>query len=164
MRPLYALYADPEAAQRAIASLREAGVAMRDIVVISSEPLEDYEWGWPKRPSRMGWLAALGGLLGGTCGYLLTSYTQQAYPLVTGSMPIVTRWTNGIILYELTMLGAILATLVTFLISARLPDWRPQLYDSEISEGKILVGLAKVPEAARGELEQKLQRAAQAPP
>ncbi len=162
MKPIYALFSDAEAGGRAIQSLREAGVDARDIVVASSEPLERHEWGRPRQPTRMGWLAALGGLLGGVSGHLLTAFTQREYPIVTGAMPVVTWWTNGIIIYEMTMLGAILATLLTLLVSARLPNWKPQLYDPEISEGKILIGLVSFPENSRGELERKLRQAGEA--
>ncbi len=161
--PIHAVYSDRQAVERAVSSLREAGVDPRDIVVLSSEPLEEYAWGRPGRPTRMGWFAALGGLLGGMSGYLLTSFTQQAYPLLTGAMPLVTGWTNGIIIYELTMLGIILATLLTLLVSAGLPDWRSQPYDPEVADGKILVGAVNIPEARRGELETRLRQATAGP-
>ena len=32
--------------------------------------------------------AVLGGAIGGICGYLLTTLTQKAYPILTGGMPI----------------------------------------------------------------------------
>ncbi len=159
MKPLYGLYEDTEAAERALHALVEAGVDARQIVVLSSEPLEGDAWSRSQR-TRMGWLAALGGLLGGFSGYLLTALTQLAYPIVTGAMPVVTRWTNGIIIYEMTMLGVILGTLLTLLISARLPNWKAQLYDPAIAEGRILVGLADCPEDTRAELERTLQQGA----
>jgi hypothetical protein len=37
MKAVYALYTDPDAAQRAVDELRTLGVAERDIVVMSSE-------------------------------------------------------------------------------------------------------------------------------
>ncbi len=163
MKPIYALFPDAEAAGRAIQSLlREAGVDARDIVVVSSEPLEHSERGWPRQSTRMGWLAALGGLFGGVSGHLLTAFTQREYPIVTGAMPVVTWWTNGIIIYEMTMLGAILAILLTLLVSTPLPNWKPQLYDPEISEGKVLVGLVSFAEKSRGELERRLGQAGEA--
>lgn len=158
MKPLYALYGDPARAGRAVQSLRDAGVDPRKIVVISSAPMDVYEWARPDRPTRMGWLAALGGVLGAASGCGLTALTQLNYPIVTGGMPVLTGWTNGIIIYELTMLGAILATLVTLLVSTRLPNWRPQLYDPEVSRGKILVGLTDCPDDARPKLTERLRQ------
>ena len=49
-------------------------------------------------------------------GYFLTSITQQAWPIVTGGMPIVTNWSNLIIIFELTMLGAVFASVITLLV------------------------------------------------
>ena len=110
MRALYALYSDPDTAQRAVDSLRRAGVADRQITVISSEPFEEYEFSHRDKPTWIFWIAAGGGALGLVLGYLLASGTQRAWPLSTGGMPIVAMWPNIIIMFELTMLGAILAT------------------------------------------------------
>jgi hypothetical protein len=140
MKAVYGLFPHPDAAQQACEGLRAAGVEDRDVIVISSEPFEEYEFGRRDRHTPMPWLAALGGLAGGAAGYGLASLTQEAYPLVTGGMPISPWWTNGIITYELTMLGAILTTLVTLLSAARLPDWRRQVYDTAVADGSILVG------------------------
>jgi hypothetical protein len=56
-------------------------------------------------------------------------------------MPIVSPWPNLIVIFELTMLGAILATVVTLFITAKLPSRLPHLYDPEITNGYILVGV-----------------------
>jgi purine-cytosine permease-like protein len=79
--------------------------------------------------------------------------------LPTGGMPVVTSWTNGIIIYELTMLGAIATTLITLLITAGLPHFGEQLSDPEIWHGKILVGVTNPPDRARLELETQLRQA-----
>jgi ActD protein len=156
---LYALYSDPEAAQRAFNSLRGAGIGVGKIAAISSEPFDEYEFGRTHASTPMPWLAALGGLLGGVGGYLLAALTQEAYPLPTGGMPIVTNWTNGIITYELIMLGAILTTVLTWLVGARLPNWFRELYDPEVSRGKILIGVVNPPQELRPELEKRFRDA-----
>lgn len=143
MKAIYGLYTTPEAAQSAFDNLRSAGVAAQRITVMSSEPLEEYEFGKQDRNTVLPWLAALGASIGFACAYLLTSWTQQAWPINTGGMAIVTRMTNIIILFELTMLGTILATVVTLLVTARIPQRLPALYDPEISNGRILVGVAE---------------------
>ena len=42
MKATYGLYPTPDLAQRAADRLRRAGIAERDITVISSEPFEEY--------------------------------------------------------------------------------------------------------------------------
>lgn len=141
MKAVYALFADPDSAQRAVENLRDAGVADREITVISSEPFEDHEFSHRDRATWIYWIAAAGGVVGLTFGYWLTSVTQRAWPLQTGGMPIVAMWPNLVVMFELTMLFAIVATVVTLLVTAKLPRRRPSLYDPEVSNGRILVGL-----------------------
>lgn len=141
MSAIYALYPTPEAAQNAFHHLRAAGVGSAGIIVMSSEPLEDYDFGRQDQTTLLPWIAALGALAGFSCAYLLTWWTQQAWPINTGGMAIVTRMTNTIILFELTMLGAVLATVVGLFVTAGIPRKLPEFYDAEISQGKILVGV-----------------------
>ncbi len=163
MKAIYGLYADADTADRAVNILRKAardlGFDGDNIQAVSSEPFEDHEFSRRDRETPMPWLAAVGGLVGGLSGYFLAALSQQAYPLPTGGMPIVALWTDGIVTYEMTMLGAILATLLVLLGSARLPDWGRRLYDPEISDGKILIGVINPPEELRAGLEGKLREA-----
>ena len=69
---------------------------------------------------------------------------------------------NLIIMFELTMLGAILATVATLAVSARLGP-SSKLYDREVSDGKILVGVENPPETKAGDLEAALSAAPGAP-
>ena len=137
----------------------ELGFGARDITVVSSEPFDGFEFFQQDHKSAIGWIAALGGLAGGLAGFFFTAYTQNAYPIPTGGMAIAPLAPNGIITYEMTMLGAILATLLTLLLTARLPSWKRQLYDPEISDGKILVGVLNAPENSRTDVEKKLREA-----
>ena len=164
MNAIYGLFPDPDSAQRALNLLERArgelGIKDGDIAVLSGEPYEEYGFGQKEHKTRMPWLAALGGLVGGLCGWWFVGFTQKAYPMVSGGMHLVTKWSNGIITYELTMLGAILTTLFTLLITARIPDWRGRkLYDPAISNGKILIGVTNPPEKAREELGKRLSAA-----
>jgi Protein of unknown function (DUF3341) len=163
MKAVYALYPDPDSAQRAVDALRAAssdlGFDARTIVVLSSEPVEGYDFSDEHAKTHMFPLAVLGGLIGGLSGYGLTALTQRAYPLPTGGMPIVPPWTNGIIVYEFTMLGAILCTVITLLVTAGLPNFRTPLSDPEIWTGKILVGVTDPPANSRTELEKRLLQA-----
>jgi len=144
MTAIYGLYATPNSAQRAFDKLRAAGISEKEIVVMSSEPLEEYAFGSRDRQTIMPWIAVLGAATGLAVAYLLTSLTQRAWAINTGGMPIVSNYTNLIIMFELTMLGAVFATVLTLMKTARLPGRLPKFYDPEISRGKILVGVGRV--------------------
>src|SRR5439155_9183298 len=112
------------------------------IVVMSSEPLEAYEFSHRHSATWMHWIAGCGGAIGLGIGYWLTSFTESSWPLPTGGMPIVAMWPNLIIMFELTMLGGMVATVITLLVSAGIPAHAAPMYDEEISNGKILVVVA----------------------
>jgi hypothetical protein len=141
MSAIYALYADGAAAQRAVDGLRRAGVADSAITVISDQPMEAYEFGEMNRATRIWYIASGGGIIGLVFATWLTRMTELAWPLPTGNMPIVSWWPNLIVMFELTMLGAILATVVTLLVTGELVRRRPALYDPQVNDGKILVGV-----------------------
>jgi hypothetical protein len=141
MSAIYALYDTGDAAQRAVNSLRNAGIADSAITVISDQPMEAYEFGEMNRATRIWYIASGGGLIGLVFATWLTRMTELAWPLPTGNMPIVSWWPNLIVIFELTMLGAILATVATLLVAGELLRRRPALYDPQVSDGKILVGV-----------------------
>jgi hypothetical protein len=141
MSAIYGLYDDGVGAQRAVNGLRNAGVADSAITVISDQPMEAYEFGEMNRATRIWYIASGGGLVGLVFATWLTRMTELAWPLPTGNMPIVSWWPNLIIMFELTMLGGILAAVITLLVAAKLPGRRTAFYDPEVMDGKILVGV-----------------------
>jgi hypothetical protein len=163
MKVLYALYPDASDAQRAVDSLRAASSELKfdaqQIVIVSGEPHEGYQFTDSHHTTTPYRWAVLGGVIGGTLGYLLTTITQHSYPIPTGGMPLAPVWTNGVIVYEMTMLGAILTTLIILLIGAGLPDFKSVITDPEIATGKILVGVVDPPESSQTELEKRLHQA-----
>jgi hypothetical protein len=138
---IYGLYNDPHHAQLAVNNLRAAGVADADITVISSEPFDHFEFGHRDSKTAMPWIAAGAGLVGMVLAYYLLGASQMSWPIVTGGMPVVTNWTNLIIIFEMAMLSAIVATVITLLVTAGLPSRGGKLYDPEVSDGYILVGV-----------------------
>jgi len=162
MNAIYGLFSDSDSAQKALSALRssssELQIKTESIRVISSEPLEEEINGKVKH-SLMPWIEVVGGILGGTAGYALAAFTQRTYPLPTGGMPIVALWPTGIVIYELTMMGAILATIVTFLVTAGLPRYSRRIYDPEVSHGKILVALVDADQELRTKLRQMFYEA-----
>jgi hypothetical protein len=163
MNSLYGLYADAEGAQRAVDVLRaassELGFNPQQIVIVSGEPHEGYDFTDSHATSSPYRWAVLGAVVGGLSGYLLTTLSQKSYPIHTGGMSLTPAWTNGIIVYEMIMLGAILTTLVVLLIGAGLPNFKGVITDPEVGKGKILVGVFDPPESSQPELERRLQGA-----
>lgn len=158
---IYGLFSDPHAADRGLKQLQTAGVGPENILVMSSEPFEEYEFAHGHRRTAMPWIAALGGIVGGVGGYVLAWYTQVAYPsrIIAGGMPLVSKWPTGIVTYELTMLGAIVTTIITLLITTRLPNWDFDIYDPEVSYGKILIGVVDPAAESRTDFEGRLRNA-----
>jgi hypothetical protein len=157
MTAVYGLFADEVTARRALTALRAACPRLqlnpRAIVLMSPEPLQTDGFGWEQERSLMPWLALLGAIVGAGLGYALSAFTQRSYPLPTGGMPIVAMWPTGIIMYELTMLGAIVTTILALIFGTGLPNYRKRLYDPEVTNGKILVGISNVGPDCRAELE-----------
>ena len=141
MTAVYGLYPDGGMAQRAVDQLRAEGYTSRDITILTSEPREDQEFGHTDSRSWMWWIACAGGLVGFTLATALMLYGEQSWPIVVGGLPIVAWWPNLILMFEMTMLGAIFSTVVTLVVTAIWMDRGKRLYDPAVSDGLILVGI-----------------------
>lgn len=156
MSGIYGLYRDPYAVQRAVDGLRKIGLAEHEIIVMSSEPFEEFEFSDRDKANWLRWIAGGGGVLGLVSAYFLTSLTQMSWPLKTGGMPIVAIWPNTIIMFELTMLFAVLATVIALFITAKLPGQKSPIYDPEIMNGYVAVGVENPPERLADEVRSAL--------
>lgn len=156
---IYGLFPGPHAADCAARALRNAGIDSDRIVVVSPEPFEEFSFAQVNKQSRMPWIAVLGGVIGGTCGFLIAWYSQTARGLVTGGMPILAPWPTGLVTYELTMMGTVLLTVIALLVGARLPSWKSRIYDPEVSYGKVLIGVLEPSETLLSRIEELLRDA-----
>ena len=154
MRAVYGLYPDGTSAQQAVEGLRAAGVTDREITVLSSQPMEEYEFGQTDSKTWMWWIACGGALVGMATALGLSWLTETSWPIDVGGLPTFAWWPNLIITFELTMLGAIIATVTTLVVTAFFGD-KGKLYDPEVTDGKILVGVEN-PAKAADELEAAL--------
>ncbi|MEX0602381.1 MAG: DUF3341 domain-containing protein [Bacteroidota bacterium] len=86
----------------------------------------------PKSPVRV--FTLVGGLLGFCTGWALTIGSALHYPLIVGGKPIISIPPFGVLAYILTILFGALATMIGFLINARLPQLRlAAAYDERLS-------------------------------
>jgi len=155
VKAIYGLYADGQAAQQAVNRLRAEGFTDREITVLSPQPMEDYEFGRWDKATWMWWIACGGGLVGMATALGLTWVTEMSWQIDVGGLPSFAWWPNLIIVFELTMLGAIVATVATLVVTAPLGR-RSTLYDPEVSDGKILVGIEDPPDNVIPKLEAAL--------
>jgi hypothetical protein len=81
-------------------------------------------------------------------GLGLTWMAETSWPMNVGGLPTYAWWPNLIVIFELTMLGSILATVATLVVSALMPGKGGKLYDPEVTDGQILVGVEDPPEAS----------------
>jgi hypothetical protein len=157
VRAVYGLYPNGASAQQAVNRLRAAGLADREITIISAQPMEDFEFGHIEKKTYMWWIACGGGLIGMSVGFLLAWVSETSWPINVGGLPTWAWWPNLIIIFELTMLGAILATVATLVITALLPERGGHLYDPEVTtDGQILVGVENPVEASVADLQKTL--------
>jgi hypothetical protein len=158
VKAIYGLYPDGHAAQQAVNRLRAAGVDDARITVLSSRPMEEFEFGHMGGRSYMWWIACAGGLIGMVTALTLAWITETWWPINVGGLPIFAWWPNLIITFELTMLGAILATVATLVVTASLGRGG-RLYDPAVSDGEILVGVENPADGAITELQLALEAA-----
>jgi hypothetical protein len=156
MKAVYALYSNGDAAQRAVNGLRAAGYDDRDITVITAAPMEEYEFSHIGRQSFQWYIACGGALLGLLASTWLTTFAEKDWPIVVGNMPIVAWYPNLIVIFEMTMLGAILSTVLTLIVTAGLGRRMPALYDPEVTTGKILVGISSPRDGSAADVERAL--------
>ena len=137
---VHAVFDSADEALAAEAALLREGFKHEAITVMSNEPIHHQGEAPEGSEGHIGLFAIIGGVVGAACAVLLTVMTSKRMGLVTGGMPVVTPWAFGIIVFELTMLGAILSTLARMLYESGLA--RPgemKHYDKSVAEGKVVV-------------------------
>jgi hypothetical protein len=134
------LFANPHRALAAVTTLKSAGFAAP--AVLSPIPLEGVDRVLGKKQSAIKRFTLFGAILGGIAGFTLAAGTAVLYLHPTGGRPIIPFPPFLIITYEMTILFGILATVIGFLISARLPAIRERAYVPEASVDKFAVAVS----------------------
>ncbi|MFP6680236.1 MAG: DUF3341 domain-containing protein [Dehalococcoidia bacterium] len=131
------LYDNPDAGADAMDGLKSAGFALGTFDVLTGTPYPEGAFGEHVPQHRLFRFPFFGAMVGITLAILFTAGTQLAYPVVTGGKPILAVFAMLIIAYELTMLGAVIATVVGIIFESRLPNLNLGAYDARITEGYI---------------------------
>ena len=137
---LIGLFHDPDSALAAAGKLMGAGFDTPEIQ--SPIPIHGVEEVLGKKKSVIKRFTLIGAITGGLSGFILAAGTAVLFPHPTGGRPLITFPPYLIISYELTILFGILATVLGFLISARLPAIKERLYVPEAAVDKFVVTVA----------------------
>ena len=131
------LFTDVDAAADAMDAVAAAGYAQGNYEVLTGTPYPEGTFGEAEPVHKLYRFPLIGAVCGFIVGLLLTAGTQLAVPLVTGGKPLLSIPPMAIIMYEGTMLGAILFTVFGIIFESRLPRLFMGAYDPRITEGHI---------------------------
>ena len=140
-RSIIGLFTEVDAAADALDALRDAGYGKSEYEILTDTPYPEGTFGEEEPVHKLYRWPLMGAACGFIIGLVLTSGTQLAFPLVTGGKPILSIPPMTIIVYEGTMLGAILFTVIGIIIESRLPRMFMGAYDTRITEGYIGVSV-----------------------
>ena len=136
-RSVLGLFSEEDAAADAIDALREAGFSKGEYEVLTGTPYPEGTFGEGEPVHKLFRFPLFGAASGFILGLAFTVGTQLAFPLVTGGKPILSIPPMAIMMYELTLLGAILFTVGGIIFESRLPRLFMGAYDTRITEGYI---------------------------
>jgi hypothetical protein len=139
------IFKDVESAAAAVEHLLKEGFVEAQITSLSSVPYPDGVLVKTSQHSWFRWLTLACGIAGAGAGFSLAAGTAWLYPVQTGDKPIISTYPTGIVTYELTMLFALVGTIVGMFLEMGLPSLRKRVYDPAIAEGGIGISVTIYP-------------------
>jgi hypothetical protein len=149
---LLALFEDIDPAAEAIDKLHDMGVTDDRLNVISGVPITHKMLGRPHPWTNVSRLALGGAIAGFFFGLFLNFGTPYLYHVPVGGQYITPVPPGLIIVFEMTMLFALLATFLGVFLDSFFPNYGPLEYVAEISDGKIGI-FFKVPQEEQQQYE-----------
>ena len=134
---MLALFEDIDPAANAIEKLHEMGVTDERISVISGVPINPRMLGRPHPWTNVSRLALVGAIGGFFIGLFLNWGTPNLYAVRVGGQALTPIPPGLILLFEMTMLFALLATFLGVFLESYFPNYRRMEYVPEVSDGKI---------------------------
>jgi hypothetical protein len=141
-RSVLGLFTDVDVAADAMDAVAASGFGQGEYEVLTGTPYPEGTFGEEEPVHKLYRFPLVGAACGFIVGVLLTAGTQLAFPLVTGGKPLLSIPPMAIIIYEGTMLGAILFTVFGIIFESRLPRLFMGAYDTRITEGYIGVAIS----------------------
>ncbi|MCS7010931.1 MAG: DUF3341 domain-containing protein [Anaerolineales bacterium] len=136
---LLAVFPDIDPAAQAVDELRRCGLEDGDINVISGIPVTEAMLGRPRQWSNVPRLALGGAVAGFLIGMFFAFGTPTLYPIYVGGQPLYPGAPSVVVLFEMTMLGMLVATFLGVFLDSRFPSYRPKEYVPQISDGKVAI-------------------------
>lgn len=134
---LLGIFRDVESAANAVTGLVGEGFTEAQIDSLSSVPYPDGVLVKRQQRTWFHWIALAGGMAGAIAGFGLAAGTAWLYPVQTGDKPIIALYPTAIVTFEVTMVSAIIGTMVGMFLEMGLPALRKRPYDPAIAEGCI---------------------------
>jgi len=136
-RSVIGVFSEEDPAADAMDALKAAGFSEGEYEVLTGTPYPEGTFGEAEPVHKLYRFPLVGAACGFIVGLLVTTGTQLAFPVVTGGKPILSIPPMAIVMYEGTMLGAILFTVFGIIFESRLPRVFMGAYDTRITEGYI---------------------------
>jgi mono/diheme cytochrome c family protein len=134
---LLGLFHEATPTAETLEQLAALGIEDRNITVMSDVPYRPEVLGRRPTYERLFITALIGALGGLLTGLFLTVGTPLLTPVHVGGQPVVPIPPSLIIIFELTMLGTMLATFAGLIAETRFPTFGRNVYDHRITEGHI---------------------------
>jgi hypothetical protein len=133
------VFADADSAAEGARRLRSAGFTNEDYDVLTGNPYPEGAFGEHVKKNKLFVYPIAGGFTGFALATLFTVATQAAFPLVTGGKPILAIPAMMIIMYEMSLLFAMIFTVMGVVLESRLPrlSGPGPVYDTRITLGYI---------------------------
>jgi hypothetical protein len=114
---LIAVFDDPDAASRALTAVRGEGVTGARIASPAPYPAVN-QTGHPGPWRVLGWIALAAGITGLGCAMALEVTTSRSLDQIVGGKPVISWTAFGVVMFEMTMLFAGVATFITLVVLA----------------------------------------------
>ena len=114
---LIAVFADPDAASRALTALAADGVTRARVASPAAFPVVE-QTGHPGPWRILGWVTLVAAFTGLGCAIALEVITSKSMDQIVGGKPVVSWTAFGIVMFEMTMLFAGIATFFTLVVLA----------------------------------------------